>query len=92
MTIAFPEHECLAIETLIRDRCEELGLRPADLIRRTAYKNHAKGLRRLDALLAGDLDQAKNLIRGLPAALEVAPDVVERAIVQTRNQIAIAEA
>lgn len=45
-------------------------------------------LRRLDKLLAGDLDKARDLIHALPAALDVPPEVVERAIEETRRQIA----
>jgi hypothetical protein len=69
----------------------ELGLCRADLVRRASYKNIAKGLRRLDELCAGELDKTKALIRALPAALDVAPEAVVRAIEQTRSHIAQAE-
>ena len=65
-----------------------LDLRWADLMRRVNYKNIAKGLRRLEKLLAGDLDEARDLIHALPAALDVPPEVVEHAIEETRRQIA----
>ena len=42
-------------------------------MRRAGYKNIAEGLRRLDELLAGDLDKTRGLIRALPAALDVPP-------------------
>jgi hypothetical protein len=68
-----------------------LDLRPGELMRRVNYKNIAKGLRRLEKLLAGDLDEARDLIHALPAALDVPPEVVEHAIEETRRQIAEAQ-
>ena len=41
-----------------------------------------------DQLLAGDLDKTRDLIRALPAALDVPPKVVEHAIEETRRRIA----
>jgi hypothetical protein len=83
--------EPLAIASLIADRLRELGLRRADLVRRASYKNIAKGLRRLDELLAGELDTTPDLTRAMPAVLDVPPEVVARAIEQTRSQLAQAE-
>jgi hypothetical protein len=60
-------------------------------MRRVNYKNITKGLRRLDKLLAGDLDKTRDLIHALPAALDVPPEVVEHAIEDTRHQIAAAQ-
>ena len=80
--------EPLAIETLIVDRSHVLNLSRPDLMRRASYKNIAKGLRRLDELLAGELNKTRGLIRALPAALEVPIEVVEHAIEQTRHRIA----
>ena len=80
-----------AIGSLIRDRLRGLDLRPGDLMRRLNYKNIAKGLRRLDKLLAGDLDKTRDLIHALPAALDVPPEVVDHAIEETRRQIAKAQ-
>ena len=68
-----------------------LDLGRGDLMRRVNYKNIAKGLRRLDKLLAGDLDKARDLIHALPDALDVSPEVVEHAIKETRRQIAKAQ-
>ena len=68
-----------------------LDLSRPDLMRRAGYKNIAKGLRRLDELLAGDLDKTRNLIRALPAALDVPPEVVEHTIEETRRRIAEAQ-
>jgi hypothetical protein len=79
--------EPLAIGSLISDRLRVLDLRRGDLMRRVNYKNVAKGLRRLDKLLAGDLDKARDLIHALPAALDVPPEVVEHAIEETRRQV-----
>ena len=83
--------EPLAIESLIVDRSRVLDLSRPDLMRRAGYKNIAKGLRRLDELLAGDLDKTRGLIRALPAALDVPPEVVEHAIEETRRRIAEAQ-
>jgi hypothetical protein len=80
-----------AIGSLISDRLRVLGLRRADLMRRVNYKNIAKGLRRLDKLLAGNLDKTRDLIHALPAALDVSSEVVEHAIEETRRQIAEAQ-
>ena len=81
----------LAIVSLIVFRSRVLDLSRSDLVRRTGYKNIAKGLRRLDELLAGDLGKTGNLIRALPAALDVPTEVVEHAIEETRRRIAEAE-
>jgi hypothetical protein len=56
-------------------------------VRRSNCKNIAKGLRRLDSLLAGELDKTRDLICALPTALEVSPQAVECAIEETRRQI-----
>ena len=40
----------LPITVLISRRCEELHLRPGELVRRCGYQNITKGLRRLDLL------------------------------------------
>jgi hypothetical protein len=63
--------QALAIETLVRDRCEELGLKPVELVRRCGYQNVAKGLRRLEQLRAGDFARTSGLLRTLLAALQV---------------------
>jgi hypothetical protein len=78
----------LAIESLIVDRSTVLSLSRVGLVRRAGYKNIAKGLRRLDELLAGDLEKTRELIRALPAALDVPPELVANAIEGTRRQIA----
>ena len=83
--------EPLAIKSLIVDRSRVLDLSRPDLMRRAGYKNIAKGLRRLDELLAGELDKTRDLIRALPAALDVPPEVVEHAIEETRRRIAEAQ-
>ena len=78
----------LAIEALILERSAALKLRRSELVRRTGFKNVAKGLRRLDQLCAGELKSTASLIAGLPAALELPPEVVADAIRQTERQIA----
>jgi hypothetical protein len=78
----------LAIATLITSRCRELGLSKARLVRSAGYKRQPKGIRRLDALMAGDLETTRSLIGGLPVALRLPPETVSAAIEQTRQQIA----
>lgn len=45
-----------AITVLIESRSRDLGQSRAELVRRPGFKNIAKGMRRLDSLLAGDLE------------------------------------
>jgi hypothetical protein len=47
---------------------------PRELVRRAGYRNISKGLRRLDQLCDGDFHLARELIRGLPHALELEGD------------------
>jgi hypothetical protein len=83
----FSELEPLALTTLITSRCQELRLTRAQLVQRAGYKNVAKGIRRLEGLLAGDLEAGKSLIQGLPAALNLPADLINRAVEETRRQI-----
>ena len=76
-----------AIEEFIDKRSQELGLRPVDLIRRTTYKNEAKGLRRLSALCSGDLSSCQALISSLPRALDVSVETLEGVLTETRRQL-----
>ena len=73
--------------TLIRSRCLELGLNKARLVRLAGYKNEAKGIRRLNSLIAGDLKTARWLIQGLPAALNLPTNVISGAVEQTRYKL-----
>jgi hypothetical protein len=77
----------LPINTLISTRCDELGLRPAEVVRRCGYKNISKGLRRLESVTQGCFKGNDALIQALPAALEVAADVVQEAVEATQRQI-----
>ena len=81
------EYEPLAITTLITTRCQEFGLTRAQLVKRAGYKNEAKGIRRLEGLLAGDLETSKSLIQGLPTALDLPANLINRTIEETRRQI-----
>ena len=83
--------DVLPIETLVRDRSNELGLGPTDVIRRAGYKNDSKGLRRLSELYQGNFDPSRGLIGKLPAALEVSPEEVGKAVEKSRQEIAEAE-
>jgi hypothetical protein len=81
------ESEPLAITTLITSRRQELGLTRTQLVKRAGYKNVTKGIRRLEGLLAGDLKTSRSLIQGLPAALNLPADLINRAVEETRRQI-----
>jgi hypothetical protein len=81
----------LAIQSLITNRCRELGLGHGELVRRCGYKNISKGMRRLGQLYAGDLQKGQALLRVLPIVLEVSPDIVKRAVEETRRQLSEAE-
>ena len=81
------ESEPLSITTLITSRRQELGLTHAQLVKRAGYKNVTKGIRRLEGLLAGDLKTSRSLIQGLPAALNLPADLINRAVEETRRQI-----
>ena len=76
------------MQNLINDRCREFGLTSTELVARCGYKNISKGLRRLDQVYAGDLDQAVFLLRGLPNALQLSPEIVQQAVDETIRQIA----
>jgi hypothetical protein len=80
--------EPLAIKTLVTTRCQELELTKARLVRLTGYKNEAKGLRRLDALLAGDTEPAHVLIQALPIALDLPARTISAAVEMTKQQLA----
>ena len=77
----------LAIEALVRGRCQELGLRPVELVRRCGYQNLSKGLRRLEELRAGDFARTTGLVRALPTALEVPVDAVREAVEKTERYL-----
>jgi hypothetical protein len=73
--------------TLIKSRCDELSLNKARVVRLVGYENEAKGIRRLDALMAGDLETTRTLIHGLSAALDLPDEVVHHAVQETRQQL-----
>jgi hypothetical protein len=52
------------------------------------YRNEAKGIRRLEALLAGDTEAAHALILALPIALDLPTDTISAAIEETQQQLA----
>ena len=81
----------LPIGSLIVDRLRVLDLTTGHLLRRASYKNIAKSLRRLDELLVGELFKTRDLIRALPVALDLPPEVVEHAIEETRRRTAEAQ-
>ena len=77
----------LPIEVLVRTRCQELALTPADLVRRCGYSNVSKGLRRLQHLCAGNFATTTGLIRSLPDALGVPVKTVTETITESQRQI-----
>jgi hypothetical protein len=78
----------LPLAALVAERCRQLGLRRSEVAARCGYKNISKGLRRLEQVSAGELEKADALLRRLPEALDLSPDVVKDAIDQTVHQIA----
>ncbi len=81
------EHRRLSpIKTLIETRSRDLGLSRQDIVQRAGYRNLAKGCRRLDELLTGDVHAARGLIDRLPAALDVPAATVTEAIAETTQQ------
>jgi hypothetical protein len=77
----------IPIDELISSRCNELDLGPVELVRRCGYKNIAKGLRRLEELRKGDFESTRGLISGLPQALDVPAEVIQKAIDDTTKQL-----
>jgi hypothetical protein len=81
----------LPIQALLEQRCRELDLSRHDVVRRAGFVNLAKGHRRLDELLAGDLHHSRGLIERLPVALDVSAEAVHEAVTKTERQIRNAE-
>lgn len=77
----------LTLQNLIIDRCRELQLGRSELVRRCGYKNVSKGIRRLEQVYAGELEIGRTLIRGLPSALELSPEVVHKAPDETLQRL-----
>ena len=80
--------ERLAIDVLISDRCAQLGMSPIALVHRTGFKNTSKAMRRLEQLRRGDIAKTPDLIRALPAALDLPEEAITGAVEQTRLQLA----
>lgn len=81
----------LPIHGLITRQSRRLGLSETELVSRSGYRNTAKGLRRLRALMSGDFRSTGHLIAALPAALEVPGRDVEKAIKASKDAIAAAD-
>ena len=75
---------------LIKVRMGELGIKPAELGARLGYRNPAKAVGRVWALLNAFADNDKNrrAVARLHEALEVAPEVVAAALAQTLTRLA----
>jgi hypothetical protein len=80
-------HEPLPTVVLLNERCADLKLKPADLVRRCGYKNITKGLRRLDEFRGCDFEASRGLIAALPNALGVPPEQLAEAIERTKQQL-----
>jgi hypothetical protein len=87
VAVANSLHSEAPIGTLVSNRCRELSVSKAELVRQAGYRNVAKGLRRLHELCSGDLSKSAVLIHGLPGALALAPDLVSAAVEETRRQV-----
>jgi len=75
------------ITSLVSSRCEELDLKPVELVRRCGYQNISKGLRRLEQLYSANFRSSRALIHALPSALDVPEDLVTKAVEDTERQI-----
>ena len=81
--------EALPIAEFVEHRRRDIGLGKADLVRRCGYKNLSKGLRRLDALYAGEFEGAAPaaIICRLAEALEVDQETIDAVVSTTREII-----
>ena len=70
--------DLLPIKTLISNRCDDLSLRPSELVRRCGYKNISKGLRRLESVQQGCFKGNEALIQALPSCIGSASGRGER--------------
>jgi hypothetical protein len=77
----------LPIAEFVERRRREIGLGKADVVRRCGYRNLSKGLRRLDALYAGEVNGVAPaaIIRRLPEALEVDQETVDAVVSATKE-------
>lgn len=82
------QERTLSIEILVRERCRELSLSPAELIRRCGYINVSRGLRRLDQLRNGDFERSAGLLDLLPKGLGVPAELVKQAVETSKREIA----
>ncbi len=71
-------HPVNALKTLVNRRLKELGLRKSQLVQELGYRNTAKGLRRIDAILDGELDE--ELTRRVAKVLMISRAELERAL------------
>ena len=81
--------EPLPIVEFVERRRREIDLGKADVVRRCGYRNLSKGLRRLDALYAGEFEgpAPTAIIRRLPEALEVDQETVDAVVSATKEII-----
>jgi len=79
----------LPIHDFLEARSKALGIRRQELARRCGYLNVAKGIRRIEAMYAGDLESssARTILKVLATALEVEQAVVDEAIRQTADTL-----
>lgn len=81
--------EPLPIAKLIESRSRELGLRRSALVRRMGYSEAglSKGLKRLEQICRGEFALTQVALKRLPEALEMPPDLVERAVSDSRQRL-----
>lgn len=77
----------LTLEQLITNRLAELQVSRGELARRLGYQNLGKGARRIEALLAGNIEGLEDQWARLPGALGLTPESVERALKETEQLI-----
>ncbi len=71
-------HPVNALKSLVIRRLEELGLRKSQLASELGYRNTAKGLRRIDAVLNAELDE--DLTRRVAKILRIPKAELDRAL------------
>jgi hypothetical protein len=72
----------LPIHKLVETRLKELGIRRSELTHRCGFKNVNKGIRRIEAMCAGDLESpsTRMIVKALPAALEMSEEIVDATV------------
>jgi len=75
-----------SIQKFILNQMKEKGIKKAELVRRTGYRNMAKGCRRLDSFINGDEFNAE-FINKLKSALDADNEEFEEKLRETEREI-----